>query len=265
MRSILLIILIMPFDIFAQNVYKTDFTSTESVNSTNDIIIDPIENWPRFPGGENALYCFLEHSYDYNILNYRGKRGRIFTKFIINKEGFVENIEINPKILDSCLDLVHDSLIYKEITRVLRKMPRWEPATIGDSAISCNFILPIRLPYSDFKCQELSSDSIVINFDIMPDYKYGKEHSLYERLNSFINGHLQWPRTEADCEGSAFIQCTVECDGRLNKFKIIRSLGYDFDSEALRVIRLMPNWNPAIKGGKPVRSVIVIPVKFKIQ
>jgi len=161
--------------------------------------------------------------------------------------------------------LVRDSLVCKEITRVLRKMPRWEPATIGDSAISCNFFLPIRLPYSDFKCQELSSDSNVINFDIMPDFKYGKGHSLYERLNSFIYEHLQWPRTEADCEGYVFIQCTVECDGRLNKFKIIRSLEYDFDSEAVRVIRLMPNWNPAIKGGKPVRSVIVIPVRFKLE
>jgi protein TonB len=34
------------------------------------------------------------------------------------------------------------------------------------------------------------------------------------------------------------------------------------DKEAIRVVMLMPKWTPAKIGGKPVKSVFSLPIKF---
>ncbi|MEE1542981.1 MAG: energy transducer TonB, partial [Paludibacteraceae bacterium] len=35
-------------------------------------------------------------------------------------------------------------------------------------------------------------------------------------------------------------------------------------AEAVRVVKLMPKWQPAERGGKPVRSRVNFPVHFKL-
>jgi len=54
----------------------------------------------------------------------------------------------------------------------------------------------------------------------------------------------------------------VNADGSLSGFRILKKLGYGCDEEALRVIRLMPAWNPGKQNGRKVKTKMVLPVNF---
>jgi len=56
----------------------------------------------------------------------------------------------------------------------------------------------------------------------------------------------------------------VETDGSISNIKVVESLSPECDSEALRVLRLMPRWKPGILHDKPCRTKVSIPIVFKI-
>ena len=65
-------------------------------------------------------------------------------------------------------------------------------------------------------------------------------------------------------QGQVSIRFVVNADGTLTDFALAQSATTILDREALRVIRDMPKWQPASKQGKPCRSVVVIPVIFRL-
>lgn len=115
-------------------------------------IIDPIESQPIFPGGENAFWCYLEGSLNFEILNSCNQSGRVFTFFIIDSVGEVKNLEINPDRVKSLKSIVYDKKVIEEIVRVINLMPRWKPAQLGGKNVPIRYSLPIKIPYTDFRC-----------------------------------------------------------------------------------------------------------------
>lgn len=84
-------------------------------------------------------------------------------------------------------------------------------------------------------------------------------------IQQFIRSHLVWPagRKNKNVEGRVIVKFYIERDGTCSQFKILRSLSPAFDTEALRVLKLMPKWNvdSTAKGG----TWYVLPVSFKKQ
>lgn len=84
-------------------------------------------------------------------------------------------------------------------------------------------------------------------------------------IQQFLRAHLVWPagRKNKKVEGKVIVNFYIERDGTCSQFKILRSLSPAFDTEALRVLKLMPKWNvdPTAKGG----TWYVLPVSFKKQ
>lgn len=251
MRIVFFILtLIISLELFSQEVDSTQ------------LIIDPVELQAEFPSGMDSLWCFFESTISYNILNSRNLKGKIFTKLVIDTSGKVAQIETNPEFALRFKGTLKDSVIENEIKRVIKSMPQWIPATQMGKKVKMEYIFPIKIPYTDFKCARLSSYSTLCwETDTLADFNLGNGKNKEERINNFIISKLQWP-SQDDCYGRVVVQCIVECDGKLSDLKVIRKLCPDFDNEALRVIKLMPNWTPAIKNGRPVRSMVVIPIKF---
>lgn len=70
---------------------------------------------------------------------------------------------------------------------------------------------------------------------------------------------------ENDVSGKVSIQLKLDANGNTSDYKVTKSVAHDLDGEALRVIKLIPeNWIAATVNGKPVPSVITIPVTFKL-
>ena len=84
-------------------------------------------------------------------------------------------------------------------------------------------------------------------------------------IQEFLRTHLVWPagRKNKNVEGRVVVKFYIDRNGSCSQFKVLRSLSPAFDTEALRVLKLMPKWNvdSTAKGG----TWYVLPVSFKKQ
>ena len=60
------------------------------------------------------------------------------------------------------------------------------------------------------------------------------------------------------------VQFIVAADGTMTDLKIVKPLEKSLDNEALRVMRIMPKWKPGVQNGKPCRTMVCIPIVFKL-
>lgn len=57
----------------------------------------------------------------------------------------------------------------------------------------------------------------------------------------------------------------VSKEGELSDIKALTSHGYGMEEEVVRILQKSPRWLPAIKNGKPVRTICRQPVGFKVK
>jgi protein TonB len=96
----------------------------------------------------------------------------------------------------------------------------------------------------------------------MPEFPGGDT----ERLK-FLAANIQYPiqATENGIQGIVYFQFIVDSKGHITDVKILRGIGGGCDEEALRVIKMMPQWKPGRQNGRTVRVLYNMPVSFKIQ
>lgn len=56
------------------------------------------------------------------------------------------------------------------------------------------------------------------------------------------------------------VRFIIEKDGSLSSFKVLKSVNYDSDKEAVRVLSICPNWIPGEKNGQKVRCKLTLPI-----
>ncbi len=86
-------------------------------------------------------------------------------------------------------------------------------------------------------------------------------------LMQFLSKNIKYPNEaeKAGQEGRVIATFVVEADGRVTNAQVVRSVAPLLDAEALRVIGLMPRWEPGQQDGKPVRVKYTIPITFKLN
>ena len=87
-----------------------------------------------------------------------------------------------------------------------------------------------------------------------------------QKLMEWISQHLVYPPTAIDeqIQGRVVIQIQVKADGTIGNVKIIKGVHPDLDTEALRVAKSLPKFNPAMLNGKVVESLFTLPITFKL-
>ncbi|MGZ5282834.1 MAG: energy transducer TonB [Bacteroidia bacterium] len=84
-----------------------------------------------------------------------------------------------------------------------------------------------------------------------------------DSLNRFLGENVKYPPlTLAPIEGEVTVSAIVEANGKLGDINVVKSLHPALDSEAVRVVKLMPNWTPGNNYGTPVNVKVLLPVKF---
>ena len=98
--------------------------------------------------------------------------------------------------------------------------------------------------------------------DIDPMYPGGSHE-----MTRFIANSLRYPREAADqdIQGLVVYNFVVELDGSLSNFEIMHRAHPLLDEEALRIIKSMPPWRPAVYKGENVRSTQYVPMYFKLN
>ncbi len=122
-------------------------------------------------------------------------------------------------------------------------------------------------PYGDETIAVESSPAIqeenlntVYNFagiEVKPEFPGGQD-----KFFSYISKNFQYTdeMKEAELKGRIFVSFIIERDGSLTDIKVIRGLGFEADSEALRILKRMPKWNPGEQNGKKVRCSYTVPI-----
>jgi TonB family protein len=66
-------------------------------------------------------------------------------------------------------------------------------------------------------------------------------------FKNYVNEYLRYPESGMDKEikGTVKLKFTVTTDGTIKNMEVIKSLGSDFDQEAIRLVNEGPAWEPA--------------------
>jgi len=120
------------------------------------------------------------------------------------------------------------------------------------------------LEQQEFTIEEIETedDSIYTFVQKRPQFP-GGEAALY----AFLNGNLKYPQLarEVGVKGIVLVSFVVWKDGTIRRIIIKRGIGSGCDEEVIRVINIMPDWEPGIIDGKKVNASFVMPVSFKLR
>ncbi len=97
--------------------------------------------------------------------------------------------------------------------------------------------------------------------------KTEKKKCADEKMLQFIYGNIKYPAIarENGVEGMVVVKFVVEKDGSITAAEVVRDIGAGCGAEALRVVNMMPKWEPGKQRGRAVRVQFNLPVKFKLE
>ncbi len=105
-------------------------------------------------------------------------------------------------------------------------------------------------------------DSLTIVLDTAPRFPGG-----YAAIQSFFlkNQHYPEGALQRGIQGSAVISFLVSREGTVEKPRVVDGIDPELDWEAIRLVSIMPKWQPAYYKGKPIACMMMMPVDFYIK
>ncbi len=96
---------------------------------------------------------------------------------------------------------------------------------------------------------------------VQPEFPGGPDS-----LQSFLKGNLHYPDSAKynRIQGRVYIGFLVDKKGKIKEEKILNGVNELLDNEALRVVRMMPEWTPGTAGGSPTSVQYTLPIDFII-
>jgi TonB family protein len=89
-----------------------------------------------------------------------------------------------------------------------------------------------------------------------------------DALIQFLVKNIKYPEQakKDSVTGKVITTFIVETDGSVTNVKVIRGIGHGCDEEAVRVVSMMPRWNPgSLSDGKKVRVQFNLPIQFALN
>jgi TonB family protein len=111
------------------------FLKGESVFKGKTIPYDEVSRQAEFKGGLQGMMKFLQQNIRYPAEAKRsGMQGKVFVKFIVDKEGDLSNLSVIKGV---------SRVLNDEAVRVIKLMPSWIPATSRGIPVKTQFVLPV--------------------------------------------------------------------------------------------------------------------------
>lgn len=117
-----------------EEVVITDVGGEETVEEEEIFVF--VEEYPSFPGGEEALYKYLGESIQYpDVARDNNITGTVIIRFVVEKDGSITKAAVAREIGGGC---------GKEALRVVNAMPKWKPGKQSGKAVRTEFTLPVQ-------------------------------------------------------------------------------------------------------------------------
>ena len=108
------------------------------VEQEKDVPFVLVEQMPKFPGGENAMFKYISDNIVYpKSAQKSGIAGTVYIFFIIDKKGNVTSTEVRRGVKGG-------EELNAEALRVIKEMPQWEPGYQNGKPVSVQLTVPIK-------------------------------------------------------------------------------------------------------------------------
>ena len=243
----------------------------------------------------NIINFIVAHSEDPEKAREQGLEGRLFIEFIINKEGIVEDI----KVLKGVHELLDNSAV-----NAVKQLPVFKPAMQRGVPVKLKYVIPVNFklpaeeieelntaeeelekPESKPNTEPVSSDSLEVEEPLetvdwqderMPIFpgeceqiEDAEEQAMCTERNIIIHvtSNQIYPdkALEEEISGKVIVEFVLNENGVVEDVKVIKGVHELLDQEAIRVVKTLPVFTPAMQRGKAVKLKYTIPVNFKMH
>lgn len=99
-----------------------------------------------------------------------------------------------------------------------------------------------------------------------PLFKFAEPQGGQKAFQKYLLREMQYPKQALanKVEGKVTVQFTVEVNGQLKDFRVIKGIGYGCDDEVIRLIKQGPAWVPTTSNDKPVTEKVKVRLKFDL-
>ena len=251
-----------------ENVEEKNTPATAETTPTKTVeegeIFLVVEDRPQFPGGDAELMKFLQQNIKYpKEAQEQGKQGRVIVQFVVNKDGSICEDTIIRSV---------DPQLDAEAIRVIRSMPNWTPGKQKGEPVRVRFTIPVTFRLQGGTATETAQpkkaeaaptgDELFKVVEERPQFPGGDAE-----LMKFLQQNVKYPKEAQDkgTQGRVIVRFTVEKDGSITSPEVIKPVDPLLDAEALRIVKMMPKWQPGKQRGKEVRVQFTIPVTFRLS
>lgn len=105
-------------------------------------------------------------------------------------------------------------------------------------------------------------EEVFVVVEEMPEFPGG-----LTALRGFIAREIRYPAEarKNKIQGKVFVSFVVSSTGKVTDSRVVKSVNPLLDTEALRVVTMMPDWKPAKQRGQAVSVAYTVPIEFILQ
>ena len=141
--------------------------------------------------------------------------------------------------------------------------------TNGESSIKIESSIPQNQKYTVEKLNSTTptKPAVEVKSTVQSGFEEAQPAGGYPALYDFFKQNVQYPEQskKQKIEGSVLVEFYVNENGKPVEVTILKGINTETDEEAMRLIKSMPTWQPALVEGKPVSMKLTIPLTFQIH
>jgi protein TonB len=98
-------------------------------------------------------------------------------------------------------------------------------------------------------------------FEKMPEFPGGNE-----KMYIFLGKEIKYPpkARESKISGKVILSFNLDKKGCISDIIVTDNPNDELSNESIRVIKKMPLWSPMLREGEPVRTKIILPIRFQL-
>ena len=203
-----------------------------SVTQVNDTIYGTyqVDKAPEYPGGLAECVGFININIDREKCE--GKEGRVILSMVVNSDGSLSDIELLRGV---------SRAVDKEIVRIVKKMPKWNPGTLNGQPVRVKITLPVMAKFGlNQDCDEPAA---------FPGGQKALERFLKDNIVCLKDENWLNPGLV-----KVLVSFVVDEFGNIRNVLVREGVNFQVDQEAVRIVEKMPKWTPAMKDNKPVST-----------
>jgi TonB family protein len=249
---------------------------TSGGSDTTKVVYEVVEIQPSPAGGMAGWNKYLAENLRYPPNAQRkGIEGTVIVAFVVNTDGSTTDIEILRSVGGGCDE---------EVIRIVKGSPKWTPGMQRGTPVRTRMRLPLRFMLGGTDPSRDSTE-VSLNAVPLPSAAEGQDSSqegaalffdLVDTPPSPVGGLKAWSRHLSEnltyptsarmkgIQGTVLVSFIVNTDGTIEAIELVQGIGGGCDEEAIRTIKISPNWTPGMIKGKAVRTRMKIPISFKL-